>query len=432
MQLELFDREDAGKIELEDVFSAYYECRKNKRRTMNALAFEADFEDNLIQLWRDINDRSYEPGKSIAFIVTEPVKREVFAADFRDRIVHHLIIRKLNHLFEAQFINDSYSCREGKGSLYGVKRIAEFIRDCSENYTKDCYILKMDIQSFFMSIDKKILFQKLREFVLTEYHESDQLLLIELIYKVIFNNPEDNCHIKGRRKDWNGLPKSKSLFTVAKGKGLPIGNLTSQIFANFYLNFFDKFVVDTCGIKYYGRYVDDFIIVHEDKAFLTQLKSRLSAFMAEELAMTLHPKKVYLQHYSKGVKFIGAVIKPNREYIGNRTKGNLYARIRGYNEILSRQPQMARQMLEQVTASVNSYLGFMVHYKTFKIRKRLLSEVLADGWRKYLDIAPDVSKVTIKPAYKPASKALLKIKHKKRRRKKFMRPTGTAETLMGG
>ncbi len=432
MQLELFDREGDGQIALEDVFSAYYECRKNKRRTINALAFEADFEENLIHLWREINDRSYQPGKSIAFVVTEPVKREVFAADFRDRIVHHLIIRKLNDLFEAQFIDDSYSCREGKGALYGVKRIAEFIRICSGNYTKDCYILKMDIQSFFMSIDKKILFQKLREFVLANYHEIDKPLVVELIYKIIFNNPEENCHIKGRRKDWSGLPKSKSLFTVEKGKGLPIGNLTSQIFANFYLNFFDKYVTETCGIRFYGRYVDDFVIVHEDKDFLIALKDKLRAFMQNELAMTLHPKKVYLQHYSKGVKFIGAVIKPNREYIGNRTKGNLYAKIHGYNEILSRQPQVARHILEQVTASINSYLGFMIHYKTFKIRRKMLAAVLAPGWRKYLDIAPDLSKVTIKPAYKPVVKAAEKLRNKKKRRKKYIKRPQFSEALLAG
>ena len=432
MQLELFDRADVGTVALEDIFAAYYDCRKNKRRTMNAMAFEADFEDNLVQLWKDVNDRSYQPGKSIAFIVTEPVQREVFAADFRDRIVHHLIINKLNHLFEAQFINDSYSCREGKGTLYGVNRIAEFIRECSENYTKDCYILKMDIQSFFMSIDKKILFHKLREFVLENYHEQDQQLIIELIYKVVFNNPESNCNIKGRRSDWKGLPKSKSLFTVDKDKGLPIGNLTSQIFANFYLNFFDKFVVENCGIKYYGRYVDDFVIVHPDKAFLLELKEKLKAFIKDELAMTLHPKKVYLQHYSKGVKFIGAVIKPDREYIGNRTKGNLYARIRAYNEQLSREPKKAVKLLEQLSASINSYLGFMIHYKTFKIRRKLLTEVLAPGWLKYLEIAPDMSKVSIKSAYKPAQKALSKLKNKKKRRKKYMRPRRQVDSLMGG
>lgn len=432
MQLELFDTADVGKIELEEIFSAYYECRKNKRRTMNALAFEADYETNLIQLWKEINDRSYTPGKSIAFIVTEPVQREVFAADFRDRIVHHLIIQKLNHLFEAQFINDSYSCREGKGTQYGVNRIAGFVRECSENYTKDCYILKMDLQSFFMSIDKKILFRKLREFVLENYQEQDQLLLIELIYKVIFNSPEDNCHIKGKRKDWKGLPASKSLFTVEKGKGLPIGNLTSQIFANFYLNFFDKYVTEQCGIKYYGRYVDDFVIVHEDKGFLLELKENLKEFIKRELAMTLHPKKVYLQHYSKGVKFIGAVIKPNREYIGNRTKGNLYAHIMEFNKELARQPGQAVKMLDQVAASINSYLGFMIHYKTFKIRRKLLTEVLAPGWRRYLEVAPDMSKVTIKRNYKPMVKAVDKLKNKKKRRKKFMRSPQVISSLMGG
>lgn len=432
MQLELFDTADVGTVALEDIFAAYYECRKNKRRTVNAMAFEADFETNLVQLWQDVNDRSYMPGKSIAFIVTEPVQREVFAADFRDRIVHHLIINKLNHLFEAEFIEDSYSCRDGKGCLYGVNRIAEFIRECSQGYTKDCYILKMDIQSFFMSIDKKILFHKLREFVLHNYHEQDQLLVIELIYKVIFNNPESNCHIKGRRSDWKGLPKSKSLFTVDPGKGLPIGNLTSQIFANFYLNFFDQFVVEKCGIKYYGRYVDDFVIVHEDKTFLLELKEKLKAFIKEELAMTLHPKKVYLQHYSKGVKFIGAVIKPDRQYIGNRTKGNLYARIRGYNEELERNPKQAVKLLEPLVASVNSYLGFMIHYKTYKIRRKLLTETLASGWRKYLEIAPDMSKVTIKPTYKPMSKALSKLKNKKKRRKKYMRSPKPIDSLMGG
>ena len=191
-------------------------------------------------------------------------------------------------------------------------------------------------------------------------------------------------------------------------------------------------MVETCGVKYYGRYVDDFVIVHEDKAFLLGLKDRLKEFIQRELAMTLHPKKVYLQHYTKGVKFIGAVIKPNREYIGNRTKGNLYARIRGYNEELFRQPKQAPKMLEQVAASINSYLGFMIHYISFKIRRRLLTEGLAPGGRKYLEIAPDMSKATIKPAYKPVAKAVNKLKNKKKRRKKFMRPLRAVESLMGG
>ena len=157
MQLDLFGGVQRGSVGLDELFAAYLECRRNKRRTTNALAFEVDFEQKLIELWKDVNNGTYMPGRSIAFIVTEPVQREVFAADFRDRIIHHLIIGKLNHLFEASFIQDSYSCRDGKGTQYGIGRVAGFIRECSRNYTKDCYILKMDIQSFFMSIDKGLL-----------------------------------------------------------------------------------------------------------------------------------------------------------------------------------------------------------------------------------------------------------------------------------
>ncbi len=432
MQLELFDKLDYGSVDLEEIFRAYYDCRKNKRRTINALAFEADFEDNLIELWKDINSRTYSPGKSIAFIVSEPVKREVFAADFRDRIVHHLIINKLNHLFEQQFINDSYSCREGKGTQFGIQRVSEFIRECSANYTQDCYILKMDIQSFFMSIDKKILFRKLREFVLAHYFEQDKFLLIDLIYKVIFNNPEGNCFIKGKKSDWYGLPKSKSLFFVPQDKGLPIGNLTSQIFANFYLNFFDKFVAETCKVQYYGRYVDDFVIVHQDKGFLISLIPKLRAFIKAELNLTLHPKKIYLQHYSKGVKFIGAVVKPNREYIGNRTKGKLYAKLIQLNKEIEKNPIPSAYSIVQAAASINSYLGFMIHYKTFKIRKHMLENVLDKKWLKYLKIDEHMKKVEVKQFYKLNNKAIVKLKNKKKRRKKFMKSGKLIDSVMGG
>lgn len=165
MQLSIFDiaEKENPKIKLEELFHAYFECRKNKRNTANALAFEIDYENNLVQLCKEINSGTYKIGRSIAFIVDKPVKREIFAADFRDRVVHHLIIGKLNHLFEKQFIYDSYSCRVGKGTHFGIQRIDKFIRQCSSNYTKDCYILKLDLQGFFMSINKTILFCKTRK-----------------------------------------------------------------------------------------------------------------------------------------------------------------------------------------------------------------------------------------------------------------------------
>ncbi len=184
------------------------------------MAFEVDYESKLIQLLEDINTNNYHPGKSIAFIVNRPVKREIFAADFRDRIVHHLIINKLNPIFEKDFIRDSYACRVGKGTHYGIKRIDIFIRRCSQNYQEDCYILKLDIQAFFMNINRKLLFEKLYDYILEKYQKPDQIIIIELCRNIIFYSPVDNCIIKGLKSDWNGLPKSKSLFYTPEDCGL--------------------------------------------------------------------------------------------------------------------------------------------------------------------------------------------------------------------
>lgn len=374
-QTELFEDSGevlSGQVTLEDVFRAYYECRRTKRRTVNALAFELNFEQELIRLWQEINSDTYKIGRSIAFIVKYPVQREVFAADFRDRIVHHLVISKLNSLFEKEFIDDSYSCRDGKGTLYGVQRIQEKIVECSAGYTRDCYILKLDIRSFFMSIDKNILYRKLFEFISEKYHEPDKYIILRLVKQIVFYNPEDNCVIKGKRSDWNGLPYYKSLFWSCRHCGLPIGNLTSQIFANFYLNDLDRYVTQDLGIEYYGRYVDDFVLIHRDKKVLLSARDKIRAFLRSRLKLDLHPQKFYLQHYSKGVKFIGAVIKPNRVYIGNRTKKSLYRKI---YSLLPEMAQGVRQTLDGLmhfASSVNSYLGFMRHYNTYNLRSKIL------------------------------------------------------------
>ena len=165
-----------GYIEFHELLEAYFCCRKNKRRTHNALAFELDYEAKLVTLWNEINDGTYRPGKSIAFIVNKPVKREIFAADFRDRIVHHLIISKLNPLFEQLFIFDSYACRTGKGTLFGIKRLERFIQRASANYSRDAYVLKLDIRGFFMHINVEILYAKLMEFIQSRYVEADKEL----------------------------------------------------------------------------------------------------------------------------------------------------------------------------------------------------------------------------------------------------------------
>lgn len=223
MQMELFDFKSYNPVRLEELFAAYYDCRQNKRKTFNALEFEGDYEAKLVDLWREINAGTYYPGRSIAFIVDKPVKREIFAADFRDRIVHHLVINKLMPLFEALFITDSYSCREGKGSQYGINRVAEFVRECSEDYTKDCYILKMDIQSFFMSIDKRILAKRLHRFINKYYHAVDKEIILRLVEIIVYHCPQLNCLVKGKKSNWDGLPHSKSLFYAGKYRGCRLG-----------------------------------------------------------------------------------------------------------------------------------------------------------------------------------------------------------------
>lgn len=407
----------SGQIALEEVFQAYYECRKNKRRTINALTFELNFEQEIIRLWQEINSGKYKIGRSIAFVVQKPVQREVFAADFRDRIVHHLIIDKLNPLFEEYFCEGSYSCRTGKGTLYGVQNIDSAIKNCSRGYTRDCYILKLDIRSFFMSIDKSILYRMLYEFISEKYRQPDQRIILQLVKQIIYYNPEECCVIKGRRSDWNGLPCHKSLFWSSRNCGLPIGNLTSQIFANFYLTALDKFVTENLGFEYYGRYVDDFVLIHTSKEKLIDARHKIDVFLREKLKLTLHPQKFYLQHYSKGVKFIGAVIKPNRIYIGSRTKGNLY------NKIYTLLPHLAKgldQLLDgliKFSSSINSYIGFMRHYNTYNLRVKILKMLDSTFLGEITEIKPHAQKFAVDKRFLPHGQKQRQLRNQRRYRR---------------
>lgn len=314
---------------LEDLFKAYFDARKNKRNTKSALEFELKYEENIFSLYEEIKNRTYKPGRSIAFIVNKPVKREIFASDFRDRVMHHLIYNYISPIFERLFINDSYSCRKGKGTLYGIKRVDHFMRACSENYSKDAWILKIDIEGYFMNIDKNLLYNKIERTLIShkEKLEGDLSLILFLLQRVIFANPVLNCVIKGDRENWRGLPKSKSLFFAGKGKGLPIGNLTSQLFGNIYLNEFDHFVKRKARFRCYGRYVDDMIFVSKSKESLRTFITTAREYLKENLGLTLHPKKIYLQHFQKGISFLGANVKPYRILAGKRIKGNFYKKI---------------------------------------------------------------------------------------------------------
>jgi retron-type reverse transcriptase len=396
MQFDLFSHSDNDKV-LTELFQAYFDARKNKRNTANAIRFEKHFERNIFELYDEIMDYQYKPRPGICFVVDKPVKREIFAADFRDRVIHHLLYNYLAPIFENLFIHDSYSCRKGKGTHYGIRRIDHFIRSCSNNYRNNCYILKLDIKGYFMNINRETLYDKVLK-VLFKHRDKLEVncnLLQFLLERVIFNDPTNNCIIKGKKSDWDGLPASKSLFQAGNQKGLPIGNLTSQLFGNVYLNDFDHYVKRDLGIKYYGRYVDDFVLIHPDKDCLKMLISNIDQYLEKELQLQLHPNKIYLQHFNKGVKYLGAVIMPHRIYIANRTKGNFYQAI-GIQNKIAREHRPSQVEKTAFQSSMNSYLGIMKHYKSYKIRKSMLFENLSAWWWNYTSLKGGYTKFVLK------------------------------------
>lgn len=389
-------KENFEKQLLRDLFRAYFDARKNKRNSLNALEFEIDYESKLLELYKEIKSGNYKIGQSTCFISSYPVKREVFAANFRDRIVHHLIYNYISPFCERLFVNDSYSCRLGKGTSYGIARVEHFIRSCSENYSRDCYILKLDIKGYFMAIERSLLYKKVEKIIykFEKKCDFDINLVLWLIKKVIFNDPTKNCRINGKKEDWEDLPKSKSLFYAGENKGMPIGNLTSQLFGNIYLNDFDHFVKHDLKCKYYGRYVDDIVIVHQDKNFLKKAIVLIKNYLKENLYLELHPNKIYFQYFPKGVRFLGVMIKPHRNYIGNKIKGNFYKKNYELINSLGEKSKLTKEDVERATAYINSYLGIMKNYQTFKLRKKIIGN-LQVYFKDCLCVSQDYGKVNV-------------------------------------
>lgn len=389
-------------MSIEDVWAAYYDCRKRKRNTMASGIFELHEAQNIAKLWRELNDGTYEIGYSDAFVVTRPKLREIFAADFRDRIVHHLLMMRTMYLFEEKFIPDTYNCRKGKGTTYGVNRIQEKIRRMSKDYTSDCWILKCDLRGFFMSIDKPLLAQMLEDFLEEKYHGEDKEFVIRLTKQVVLHQPELRCRRKGDLALWDKLDKGKSLFNSPSSKGLAIGNLTSQIYANFYLSYFDEWMVSHKNIDY-GRYVDDFIVLAKTKEELLRLIPEIRDFLERKLKVSLHPDKVYLQHFSKGVRFIGTQLKYGRMYAGNRLVGNAFSLIREWNK------DGTENNVEKFAQRYNSFMGFLVQVRSYRIRRKAW-DLLDDSVKQYTYIAGDMRAIKVRNKYKHKNKILYELR----------------------
>jgi len=373
------------------LLEAYYDCRRNKRKTASALVYEMDYESKLIALRDRINTRTYAPGKSICFVVTRPRYREVFAASFEDRIVHHYIALRLEPLFEQAFCPYTYNCRKGKGQLYGTNMLRQQIIECSDNYTTDCYIMKLDLRGFFMSIDKKILARLIDSFVDEAYQGDDKDDLRHLCQIVILHEPEKNCERHSPASYWNYLPANKSLFTNGEGKGVAIGNLFAQLFANFLLNSLD-WMIEDLGIKYHGRYVDDFYMIHPDKTVLLSAVPKIREKLSE-LGLELNERKFYFQHYTKGIEFTGSIVKPNRVYTCNRTITNFIAAVRRLNKAKD------LRQAEHAVNSINSYLGLLRHNNEYNTRKRVLMMIESQAYE-YVYIKKNYRILALKNKYK--------------------------------
>lgn len=348
------------------LFRAYFDARKHKRNKHSQLQFEQQLETNIFELYNDIISKTYKIGESICFIVTKPVKREIFAASFRDRVVHHFIFNILNPLVEKELQHDIYSCRKGKGTLFGIKRAQSQMQSCSRNYTLDTYVLKLDISGYFMNMNKKLLYQKVEKIIdkYEIYLPIQSYLLKHLIGINIFHDPTTFCKFQSNESMWSDLPKNKSLFYTAPNCGLPIGNLTSQLYGNLYLNDFDHYVKKDLNLKHYGRYVDDFYLFDNDTTMLKAAIEKIKHRLAEQENLTLHPDKIYLQHINKGFSFLGVYILPYRRYIGKRIKAGLYHTLSNLSSTLQSENLIQLQRLQ-------SYKSMLPHHNCHKYQKKI-------------------------------------------------------------
>ncbi|MDD0977094.1 RNA-directed DNA polymerase [Pseudomonas sp. TNT2022 ID681] len=318
-----------------------------------------DLERNLTALHRDLVTGQYRPGRSICFVVTRPKPREVWAADFRDRIVHHLLYNHIGPTIERSFIADSCACIPGRGTLYAARRLEAKIRSQTQNWSRPGFYLKCDLANFFVAIDKRVLARQLEQRVAEPWWQA-------LAEQVLMHDPRDNYDVRSPAHLFNRVPQHKRLTAQPSHLGLPIGNLSSQFFANVYLDALDQFCKHRLGVKHYMRYVDDFVLLHESPQQLNAWKADIEAFLPV-LGARLNPTKTILQPIERGVDFVGHVIKPWRRVTRKRSVAQAMKRT-------------AAVPVEQLRETANSYFGLLTQAShSQKNRAALANLVLLRG-----------------------------------------------------
>jgi len=331
-------------ISLENLFLAWDKFKNGKQKKQDVQQFEWQLEENVFKLHRDLKYKRYKHGAYSSFYIHDPKQRHIHKATVRDRILHHAVFTVLNPIFEPTFIPNSLSCRINKGTHKGIDILDQVLRQISSNSFKPCFVLKCDIKKFFETIDHRILLN----IVGKRIKDDDAIWLLEEIIESF----------------------SSKYSTLFERKGLPIGNLTSQLFANIYLNEFDQFVKHKLKAKNYIRYTDDFVIVAGEWLYLENIAIPIRSFLKEMLALKLHPKKVTIRKFHQGIDFLGYIVLPHHRLLRIKTRQRIFRKLKKrVNEY--KNGTITKQTLEQ---SLQSYLGVLSHADTYKLECELKNQ----------------------------------------------------------
>ncbi|MFA4999974.1 MAG: reverse transcriptase/maturase family protein [Patescibacteria group bacterium] len=315
-------------VTVANLLLAWEEFLVGKRKRNDVAIFQGRLMDNIFNLRRDLLNKTYCHGAYQAFNISDPKPRNIHKATVRDRLLHHLLYRETYQYFDRHFIYDSYSCRLDKGTHRALRRFAEFAGQVSMDNKRTVWVLKCDIRKFFASIDHRIL-----KNILTKYINDPDLLWL-------FGQVIDSFNTPGKI-----------------GVGLPLGNLTSQLLVNVYMNEFDQFIKRFLKIKYYARYADDFIFLSEKRDDLTSLRPHSDNFLNECLKLNMHPKKVFLKTLASGVDFLGWVQFTDHRVLRTVTKNRMFRNIKG----------------GPTPETIAAYDGLLKHGNTYKL-SRLVNE----------------------------------------------------------
>jgi len=348
-------------ISLENLFLTWQEFLSGKKKKKDVQEFGRDLADNILALHEDLSNKTYEHGGYESFYVNDPKRRHIHKAAVRDRLLHHAIYRILYSFFDKTFIADSYSCRLNKGTHRALNCFRAMAGQVGKNHTRTVWVLKCDIKKFFASIDHEILLNILKEYIL----DKNILWLLKNVVDSFGSDeiatlPPTPSH-QGRGDITGGIaaPRQGGARND-KNVGLPLGNLTSQLFANVYMNVymnvFDQWVKHKLKAEYYLRYADDFVFLSENREHLLDVIPRIKKFLTEELKLTLHPDKIFLKTIYSGVDFLGWVNFPRHRVLRRTARRRMLAHI-------SENPTQE---------TLQSYLGLLKHGDTLGVRRQVL------------------------------------------------------------